>query len=141
MHLSLKLFMRSYLKLEYWLESHLNGRWLSPKNALFNGKIPFLCLANTGVKPPFFKLAGLNYKSYWDQGGQVKRKVNCGELSHELTLLGLPHIMKGCLWSMIVKSPCKNEFQLYAVFLTRDLLNNKSRMNSVLSNLETGKII
>ena len=40
------------------------------------------------------KLAGSNYKNYWSHPGQVKRKVYCGELSVEITLLGLPHIVK-----------------------------------------------
>ena len=65
------------------MESHLTGRWLSPKNALFNGRCLFLWLANTGVEPPFSKLAGSNYKSYWPHVGQVKRKVNCGKFSLE----------------------------------------------------------
>ena len=30
-----------------------------PKYALFDGKIPFLWLANTGTKPPFFKIRRL----------------------------------------------------------------------------------
>ena len=42
----------------------------------------------------FSKLAGSNYKNYWRHAGQVKWKVNCGELSVEITLLGLPHIVK-----------------------------------------------
>ena len=49
-----KLYCVSNLKLKIWLESHLTGRRLSPKNALSNGKIYFLWLANTGVKPLFF---------------------------------------------------------------------------------------
>ena len=42
----------------------------------------------------FSKLAGSTYKNYSSHAGQVKRKVNCGELSLEITLLGLPHIVK-----------------------------------------------
>ena len=42
----------------------------------------------------FSKLAGSNYKNYWSHVGQVKRIVNCGELSVEITLLGLPYIVK-----------------------------------------------
>ena len=41
----------------------------------------------------FSKLAGLNYKNYCSHAGQVKQKVNCGELSVEITFLGLPHIV------------------------------------------------
>ena len=46
-------------------------------------KIPFLWLGNTGVKPPFSKLAGSNYKNHWSRADQVKQKVNCGKLSLE----------------------------------------------------------
>ena len=59
-------------------------------------------LVNTGVKPPFFKVNRLKLqkllksikviKNYY--AGQLKRKVNCDELSVEETLLGLPHIVK-----------------------------------------------
>ena len=42
----------------------------------------------------FSKLAGSNYKNYWNHAGQLKRKVNCGELSAETTLLELPYIVK-----------------------------------------------
>ena len=49
----------SNFKLKIWLESLLTGRRLSPKSALFNRKIPFLWFANTGVKPPFFKICQL----------------------------------------------------------------------------------
>ena len=79
------------------MESRLTGRWLSPKNALFNGRIPFfygwptLALVWSHL---FSKLAGSTYKNYSSHAGQVKRKVNCGELSLEITLLGLPHIVK-----------------------------------------------
>ena len=61
------------LQPETWLETCLTGHWLSPKNALFNGKILFLWLANTGAEPPFLTC-------------KVKRKVNCSEWSVELTL-------------------------------------------------------
>ena len=42
----------------------------------------------------FSKLADSNYKNYWSHVGKVKRKFNCVELSVEITLLGLPHIVK-----------------------------------------------
>ena len=45
----------------------------------------------------FSKLAGSNYKSYWSHAGQVKRKVNFGELSVEITLLRLLHIVKALI--------------------------------------------
>ena len=80
------------LKLEIRLESHLTGRCLSPKNTLFNGKISFLWLANSGVKPPFFRNQPAQITKII-RAGQVKRKVNSGELSVEKTLLGLPHIV------------------------------------------------
>ena len=55
-------------------------------------------MANTGVKPTFFKISQLELQSH---AGQMKRKVNCGELSVEKTLLGLPHIVKAAFepWS------------------------------------------
>ena len=81
----------SNLKLEIWSESWPTGRWLSPKNALFNVKIPILLLANTGVKPPFFRISRLKLQSH---AGRVKWKVGCGELPLEITLLGLRHIVK-----------------------------------------------
>ena len=46
----------------------------------------------------------------------MKRKFNWGELSIELTLLGLPYIVKSYLQSM-TKSPRKSDFHPYAVFL------------------------
>ena len=42
----------------------------------------------------FSKLAGSSYKNYWSHAGQLKGIVNCGELSVEITLLVLPHIVK-----------------------------------------------
>ena len=57
------------LKLEIWLESRLIGRWLSPKNVLFNGKIPLLWLANNDVELLFFQISRLKLqkllKSCW----------------------------------------------------------------------------
>ena len=49
----------------------------------------------------FSKLGGSNYKNYYSHAGQVKRKVNWGELSVEITLLELPHIVKAAsrTWS------------------------------------------
>ena len=41
----------------------------------------------------FSKSAVSNYND-WSDTGQVKRKANCGELSVEITLLGLPHMVK-----------------------------------------------
>ena len=59
----------SNLKIEIQLKSRPIGCWISPKNALFNGKIRFWWLANTGVKPPFFKISRLKLqkllKSCW----------------------------------------------------------------------------
>ena len=51
----------------------------------------------------FSKLAGSNYKNYQIHAVQVKWKVNCGELSVEKTLLGLPHIVKATAetWSYL----------------------------------------
>ena len=49
-----------------------------------------------------------------------------------LTLLRLPLIMKGRLWSM-VKSRCKSKFHLYAVFSTGALLNVMLNVNFALS--------
>ena len=66
------------------MESCLTSRWLSPINALFNGRIHFfLWLVNTGVELPFPKLAGSNYKNHWNHAGQVTRKVDCGKFSLE----------------------------------------------------------
>ena len=79
------LYSCSNLKLKIWLESHFTGRWLSPKNAIFNGKIPFLWLANTGVEPPFSKISLLKLQNYWSHAGQVKQKVNCGKFSPEFS--------------------------------------------------------
>ena len=56
----------------------------------------------------FSRLAGSNYKNYLTHSGQGKQKVNCSELYLELTLLGLWHIVKGCLWNM-AKSTRKSE--------------------------------
>ena len=65
----------------------------------------------------FSKLTGSNYKNHLCHAGQAKRKVNCDELSVELTLLRLPHIVKA-----IAKFACKSEFHPCAVFSTRALL-------------------
>ena len=51
----------------------------------------------------------------------MKRKVNCGELCVEKTLLGLPHTVEGRLWTT-AKSTRKSEVRLCEVFLTRALL-------------------
>ena len=57
-----------------------------------------LWLTSTGVKKHLFsKLVALNYKNYWCHAGQVKRKINCSELSVELILLELSHMVKGRL--------------------------------------------
>ena len=58
----------------------------------------------------FWKLAGSNYKNYWSHAGQVQRKVNCGELSVKITLLGLPHIMKATPWNMTKSTRQANLF-------------------------------
>ena len=64
-------------------------------------KCLFLWLVNSGVNPPIFKIRRLKLqKLQKSHAGQVTRNVNCVESSVELTLLGLSHIVKGCLWSM-----------------------------------------
>ena len=84
MHLSEKNVSNS--KLEIWLESRLTGRWLSPKNAPLSGKIHFLWLAQSGLKPPFFEISRLVNKKL-----NVKRKVNCGELHAKKSVRIGPH--------------------------------------------------
>ena len=91
------------------MESRLTGRWLSPKNALFNGKIPFLWLANTGVKPPFSKIS--RFKNYWSHAGQVKWKVNRGKFSLEFNSVRIAAQKESRLWNM-AKSTWKSKFQL-----------------------------
>ena len=39
-------------------------------------------------------LTGSSYENFQSHAGQVKRKINCGELSVEKTLVGLPHVVK-----------------------------------------------
>ena len=84
-----KLQCVSNLKLKNWLESRLTVFWLSRKNTPFNGKISFLQLGNTGVKPSFFKISRLKLQKLLKSW-----KVNCGELPVEKDLLALPHIVK-----------------------------------------------
>ena len=76
------------------MESPFTGHWLSPKNALFNGKISFLWLANTGVRPPIFKISRLKLQKLLKSCWLSEMESYCGELSVEITLLGLPHIVK-----------------------------------------------
>ena len=68
---------------------------LQPKTSNLTGKPPYRSLTFTQEctfqwKNPF----GSYYKNYSSHAGQVKRKVGCRELSVEVTLLGLPHIVK-----------------------------------------------
>ena len=53
----------------------------------------------------------------------MKRKVNCGELPVEITLLGLPQMVKA------TSETCtrKGEFHLCAVFSTKALLRDGKR--------------
>ena len=56
-----------------------------PPRMLFSiQKIPFLWLANTGLKPPFFKISRLKLQ---------KVLSLLGQLSVQIILLGLPHIV------------------------------------------------
>ena len=84
-----KLQCVSNLNLKNWLESRLTVFWFSRKNALFNGKIYFLRLGNTGVKPSSFKIRRLKLQKLLKSW-----KVNCVELPVEKDLLALPHIVK-----------------------------------------------
>ena len=68
------------------MESRLTGRWLSPKNDLLSGKIHFLWLAQSGLKPPFFEISWLVNKKL-----NVERKVNCGELHVKKSVRMGPH--------------------------------------------------
>ena len=45
-------------------------------------------------KATFLKINRLKLQKLLSHADQVKRKVNCSELSLEITLLGLPHILK-----------------------------------------------
>ena len=62
---------------------------------LFSMEKKIFMVGQHWCKTTFFsKLAGSSYKNYYSHVGQVKRKVDCGELSVEKTLLGLQHIVK-----------------------------------------------
>ena len=67
-----------------------------PRMLISAEKILFYCWPTLVRSHLFSKLAqiGSNYNNYLSNTGQVKRKVNCGELSVEITLLGLLHIVK-----------------------------------------------
>ena len=82
------------------MESGLTGRWISPKNALFNEKIPFLGLANSG---------------YENRAGQAKRKNNLDELSVEKNFAEIATHTKDRLW-IIAKPTRKSEFHPGPVF-------------------------
>ena len=103
----------SNLKFKIWLESRLTSRWLSPKNVLFNGRIPFLWLANTGLEPPLSKISRLKLQKLLNS--KCNGKLIAVSFLLNLTLLGLPHIKKGRLCSR-AKSTWKSEFHPYAVF-------------------------
>ena len=67
-------------------------------------------------KATFFKISRLKLQKLLKSCySQVKRKVNCGELCVELTLLGLPHIVIDRLWNM-AKSTRKNKFHPCVLF-------------------------
>ena len=110
------------------MESRLSSSWIPPKNALFNGRIHFSWLANT--EPPFPKLAGSNFKSYWIHAGQVRRKVDYSKFSLEFNFVRIaaqkesPALQQGKIhvekWIPPLRGLCsKNlaEFDFYRIWL------------------------
>ena len=94
------------------------SRSLSPRNSLFNRKVPFcgwLALVQSHLFP---KLAGSNQKNYESHAGQVKRKVNCSKFSFEFNSVRIAR-HKERTFLKHAKSTWKNGFYPYAVFSTR----------------------
>ena len=93
-----------------------------PQERSFQSKKFFLWLANTGVKPPYFKISRLKLqkllKSCWPSKTEHQlRWVICW-----VNFVRLPHIVKDRLWNM-AKSTRISEFHSCAVFSTRALLS------------------
>ena len=81
----------------------------------------------------FSKLAGSSYENYYSHVGQVKRKVNCGELSAEKTLLGLPDIVKAACQIhalKLIQEPCCEIDLMPNVSFTLSS-NNKDQLRDV----------
>ena len=68
------------------MKNRLTGRWLSPKNGIFNGKAPILWLPNTR-------------KVMLEKWNGKLIAVNC---ILNFTPLGLAHIKRGQPWSMAI---------------------------------------
>ena len=65
-----------------------------PPRMLFSiQKIPFLWLANTGLKPPFFKISRLKLQKVLKTCWPNETESLLGQLSVKIILLGLPHIV------------------------------------------------
>ena len=56
-------------------------------------KIPFLWLANTGLRPPFFKISRLKLPKLLKPCWPNETESLLGQLSVEIILLELPHIV------------------------------------------------
>ena len=106
---------------EVWFESRFTGRWFLPMNALFNGRIPFLPLVDTGVKRPFFGINRLKLqkllKSCWpSETENYLRLKKCWK-----SFVRIAAHSKSRLWN-IAKSTRKSKFPLCAVFSIWSLL-------------------
>ena len=132
----------SNLKLEIWLERRFISRWLSPKNALFNGKTPFFLVGLHWCRATFFlKVAGSNYKNYWSNAGQVKQKFNCGKFSLEFNSVRIAAHKEDRLWNM-AKSTWKSKFHFlpYAIFSTTDQCSVMPSENFALSSINKDQL-
>ena len=121
MYVSQRTLVCLHLKLEIWLERCLTSCWVSPKNAPFNGKTPFLWLANTGVKPPFFKTSRLKLQKLLKSCWPSKTEKWLRWVTFWSNFVRIATHSGAHLWSM-TKSPRKREFHPFGVFSTRALL-------------------
>ena len=139
MYISQKKQCVSNLKLEIWLESRLTSRWLSPKNALFNGRIPFLWFANTGIELPFSKISWLKLQSHEVMLAKRNGKLIAVSFLFNLTPLGLPHVKKERLCSR-AKSTWKRKFHPDAVFSARAHRSVMPSENFALSSINKDQL-
>ena len=82
-------------------------------------KFLFFWFDNTGVKLPFFKFSLLKLQKLLKPCRPFETEISWGQLSVEIVLIGLPHIVKAASETWL--NPCVSSYQRELIyFLLRD---------------------